>query len=135
MDDPLLVYTTFPDEDTGTRIAEALVREAAGRGAQIVCLKELFNTPYFAKSTRVEHFDLAEPVPGPVTDRFQALARELAVVIAAAAPVQPWTPATSIRPAYAESGQPVAVPTPAPDTLPPASTVLDKWKDSGTLLR
>ena len=61
--------------------AVALVRQAAARGAQIVCLKELFNTPYFAKSTRVEHFDLAEPVPGPVTDTFQALAKELAVVI------------------------------------------------------
>ena len=61
--------------------AVALIREAASRGAQIVCLKELFNTPYFAKSTRVEHFDLAQPVPGPITDTMQALAKELAVVI------------------------------------------------------
>jgi len=59
----------------------ARIREAAARGAQIVCLKELFNTTYFAKSTRIEHFDLAEPVPGPITDRMQALARELAIVI------------------------------------------------------
>ena len=57
------------------------IREAAARGAQIVCLKELFNTTYFAKSTRIEHFDLAEPVPGPITDRMQALAKELAIVI------------------------------------------------------
>ncbi len=70
-------------DDAPANVARAveLVREAARRGAQIVCLKELFNTPYFAKSTRVEHFDLAEPVPGPLTDTFQALARELAVVI------------------------------------------------------
>lgn len=69
------------DAPANVERAEALVREAARRGAQIICLKELFNTPYFAKSTKVEHFDLAEPVPGPITDRFQALAKELAVVL------------------------------------------------------
>ena len=57
------------------------VREAAKRGAQIVCLKELFNTTYFAKSTKIEHFDLAEPVPGPTTDRMQKLAKELQIVL------------------------------------------------------
>jgi N-carbamoylputrescine amidase len=57
------------------------VREAAKRGAQIVCLKELFNTTYFAKSTKLENFDLAESVPGPTTDRMQALAKELAIVL------------------------------------------------------
>src|SRR4051812_7599375 len=56
------------------------IREAAKRGAQIVCLKELFNTTYFAKSTKLEHFDLAESVPGPTTDRMQALAKELSIV-------------------------------------------------------
>src|SRR5438034_6050402 len=57
------------------------VREAATRGAQIVCLKELFNAPYFCKSQKCERFDLAEPIPGPTTDRMQALAKELAVVL------------------------------------------------------
>jgi len=57
------------------------VREAAGRGAQIICLQELFNAPYFCKSQQVERFDLAEPVPGPTTDRLAAVAKELAVVI------------------------------------------------------
>ncbi len=61
--------------------AERLIREAARRGAQIVCLKELFNAPYFCKSQQSERFDLAEPLPGPTTDVLQALARELAVVI------------------------------------------------------
>ena len=51
------------------------------RGAQIVCLKELFNAPYFCKSQKCERFDLAEPIPGPTTDRMQALAKELAVVL------------------------------------------------------
>ena len=57
------------------------IREAAERGAQIVCLQEMFNSPYFCKSQDCERFDIAEPIPGPVTDRMQALARELEVVI------------------------------------------------------
>ena len=40
------------------------IREAADRGAQIVCLQELFNSPYFCKSQKCERFDLAEPIPG-----------------------------------------------------------------------
>jgi N-carbamoylputrescine amidase len=57
------------------------IREAAGRGAQIISLQEMFNSHYFCKSQNCERFDIAEPIPGPVTDRMQALARELAVVI------------------------------------------------------
>jgi N-carbamoylputrescine amidase len=60
---------------------EAKVRDAAGRGAQIVCLKELFNAPYFAKAQRHERFDIAEPIPGPTTERMQHLARELEIVL------------------------------------------------------
>ena len=63
------------------RRAERLVREAARRGAQIICLKELFNAPYFCKSQQSDRFDLAEPIPGPTTEAMQAIARELAVVI------------------------------------------------------
>jgi N-carbamoylputrescine amidase len=61
--------------------AVARVREAASRGAQIVCLQEMFNSHYFCQSQSCERFDIAEPIPGPVTDRMQALARELEVVI------------------------------------------------------
>ena len=57
------------------------MREAAARGAQIVCLKELFNAPYFCKSQKCERFDIAEPIPGPTTDRMQALAKELGIVL------------------------------------------------------
>src|SRR5215217_9047552 len=69
------------DVDANVARAVELIRDAAKKGAQIVCLKELFNTTYFAKSTKIEHFDLAQPVPGPITDTMQALAKELAVVI------------------------------------------------------
>ena len=57
------------------------IREAASRGAQIICLEEMFNSHYFCKKQSCERFDLAEPIPGPVTDRMQALAKELEVVL------------------------------------------------------
>jgi N-carbamoylputrescine amidase len=59
----------------------ARVREAAARGAQIICLKELFNSPYFCKSQKCERFDIAETIPGPTTDVMQALAKELEIVL------------------------------------------------------
>jgi N-carbamoylputrescine amidase len=61
--------------------AEERVREAANRGAQIMCLQELFNAPYFCKAEKCERFDLAEPIPGPTVQRMQAIAKELAVVL------------------------------------------------------
>ena len=69
------------DARSNLRRAERLVRDAAGRGAQIICLKELFNALYFCKSQQCDRFDLAEPIPGPTTDAMQKLARELSVVI------------------------------------------------------
>ena len=70
-------------DDTAATVAATIerVREAAKRGAQIVCLKELFNAPYFCKSQKCERFDLAEPIPGPTTDAMQALAKELGIVL------------------------------------------------------
>jgi N-carbamoylputrescine amidase len=59
----------------------ASIREAHRRGAQIICLKELFNAPYFCKSLHVEHFNIAEPIPGPTTEALSALAAELEVVL------------------------------------------------------
>src|SRR6266576_7089786 len=61
--------------------AEARIREAAEKGAQIVCLQELFNAPYFCKSQKHERFDLAEPIPGPTIARMRKLASELEIVI------------------------------------------------------
>src|SRR5687767_15552849 len=69
------------DARSNLRRAERLIRTAAGRGAQIICLKELFNALYFCKSQQCDRFDLAEPIPGPTTDALQKLARELSVVI------------------------------------------------------
>jgi N-carbamoylputrescine amidase len=70
-------------DDTAATVAASVerIREAAARGAQIVCLKELFNAPYFCKSQQCERFDLAEPIPGPTTDTMQSLAKELGIVL------------------------------------------------------
>jgi N-carbamoylputrescine amidase len=62
--------------------AEALVRRAAGEGAQVVLLQELFETPYFCPDQKQELFALAKPFAGnPLIARFAGLARELGVVL------------------------------------------------------
>jgi len=70
-------------DDTAKNVEAAVgrIREAASRGAQIICLKELFNAPYFCKSQQCERFDLAETIPGPTTDVMQKIAKELGVVL------------------------------------------------------
>ena len=60
--------------------AEWRIREAAGKGAQIVCLQELFRSQYFCMEEKAERFDLAEPVPGPSTDALGRLALEGLVI-------------------------------------------------------
>ncbi len=71
--------------DPGENMAKALwrIREAAGRGAQIVCLQELFRSQYFCREEDARLFDLAEPIPGPSSTMLGELARELQVVIIA----------------------------------------------------
>lgn len=62
--------------------AEVLVRAAAGQGAGLILLQELFATPYFCITQRPEYFDLAAPAAGhPLIARFADLARELGVVL------------------------------------------------------
>jgi N-carbamoylputrescine amidase len=60
---------------------EAMVRQAASGGAKIIATQELFRTPYFCRTQDTALFDLAETIPGPSTDRFSALAKELGVVL------------------------------------------------------
>jgi len=61
--------------------AVAGVRDAARRGANVVCLPELFRTQYFCQREDPELFELAEPIPGPTTERFAVLARECRAVL------------------------------------------------------
>jgi len=70
------------DRDENIRKAERLTREAASRGANIVLLQELFETPYFCQKEKPEFFALAKsPQENPAVARFSALARELGLVI------------------------------------------------------
>ena len=62
---------------------ESAIREAAANGAQIVCTQELFTTEYFCRTEECDLFDLAEPVPGELTEAHRKLAAELGVVIVA----------------------------------------------------
>ena len=71
------------DPNENVARAESRAREAAGRGAQIICLQELFRSQYFCREENAELFALAEPIPGPSTEAFSKLARELKVVIVA----------------------------------------------------
>ena len=57
------------------------IRECAEQGAQLVVLQELHNALYFCQEEDVNQFDLAEPIPGPSTESFGKLAKELGVVI------------------------------------------------------
>ncbi|MCI0431101.1 MAG: N-carbamoylputrescine amidase [Rhodospirillales bacterium] len=70
------------DREENIRSAERLVREAKGKGAQIVLLQELFETPYFCQDQKQELFGLASPVEeNPAVLHFQKLAAELEVVL------------------------------------------------------
>ena len=70
------------DRDANVAIAEKLIREAAGRGAQIILIQELFETPYFCKDHISRHLELAKPLDGhPAVEHFRSLARELKVVL------------------------------------------------------
>jgi N-carbamoylputrescine amidase len=70
-----------PRENLATAMSG--IREAAGRGAQIVCLEELFRSQYFCREENHDCFDLAEPIPGPSTEALGKLAAELRVVVVA----------------------------------------------------
>jgi N-carbamoylputrescine amidase len=59
------------------------IRELAKQGAELIVLQELHNSLYFCQVEHVDNFDLAEPIPGPSTEFFGNLAKELGVVIVA----------------------------------------------------
>lgn len=71
------------DTEENLRNAIRGVREAASKGAGIVCLPELFRSQYFCREENAELFDLAEPIPGPSTEALSTVARELKVAIIA----------------------------------------------------
>lgn len=73
-------HNTADIQDNRQRLAES-IRSLAKQGAELIVLQELHNSLYFCQIENVDLFDLAETIPGPSTDFFGALARELQVVI------------------------------------------------------
>src|SRR5689334_3700733 len=69
------------DPDENLARAAARIRTAAQRGAQIVCVQELFRSQYFCREEKTDLFQLAEPIPGPTSEAFTDLAKELSVVL------------------------------------------------------
>src|SRR5260370_1193269 len=72
-----------PEPEQNLAKAIERVADAAGRGAQVVCLPELFQTQYFCQRKDHALFDLAEPIPGPTTEKISAAARKHGVVLIA----------------------------------------------------
>jgi N-carbamoylputrescine amidase len=72
-----------PEPEQNLQKAIDRVGEAAGRGAQVVCLPELFQTQYFCQREDASLFDLAEPIPGPSTARLAETAKKHGTVLVA----------------------------------------------------
>jgi N-carbamoylputrescine amidase len=79
----LVQMSMSADADENLRKAVARVGEAKSKGADVVCLPELYRSPYFCQKEDARLFDLAEPVPGPSTEALGRAAREAGVVVVA----------------------------------------------------
>src|SRR5579885_2693479 len=79
----LIQMSTSADPDKNLEHAIAQVRQAAERGAQVICLPELFQTQYFCQREDASLFDLAEPIPGPTSNKLSAVAKQLHIVLIA----------------------------------------------------
>jgi beta-ureidopropionase len=77
-----LVQTSWTgDKESMIKAHEEYARQAAAAGAKVICFQELFYGPYFCQKQDAEYYEYAESVPGPTTERFAALARELGMVM------------------------------------------------------
>ena len=76
----LQLHITADVADNKRRLAEGII-DLANRGAELIVLQELHNTLYFCQVEDVDNFDLAETIPGPSTDFYGKLAKDLGVVI------------------------------------------------------
>ncbi|MEV6348890.1 nitrilase-related carbon-nitrogen hydrolase [Actinoplanes sp. NPDC051851] len=77
-----LVQTNWTgDKESMIKAHEAYAREAAAQGAKVICFQELFYGPYFCQVQDAAYYEYAESIPGPTTERFQALAAELGMVM------------------------------------------------------
>lgn len=79
----LVQMSCSADVEANKQKAIAGIKEAAAKGAQLICLQELFTSLYFCDVEDHSNFNLGESIPGPTTDLLQPLAKELGVVIIA----------------------------------------------------
>jgi len=79
----LVQMTCAPEPEANMKKAIARITEAAKRGAQVVCLQELFRSQYFCQTEDIDLFKLAEPIPGPSTEALSRVARKHKIVIIA----------------------------------------------------
>jgi N-carbamoylputrescine amidase len=79
----LVQMSATPDPEKNLQRAIDRLHQAAAKGAQIVCLPELFQTQYFCQREDAVLFDLAEPIPGPTTARLSEIAKQLRIVLVA----------------------------------------------------
>jgi len=79
----LVQTSTTGDRDANVAKAVEKIREAGKRGATLVCLEELFASPYFCQVEDASLFDLAEPIPGPTVNAISSAAREARVTVVA----------------------------------------------------
>ena len=79
----LVQMTCAPDPAANMKKAIARIADAAKRGAQVVCLQELFRSQYFCQTEDIELFKLAETIPGPSTEALSKVARRHKIVIVA----------------------------------------------------
>lgn len=79
----LVQMSCTADKENNIQKAIAKVKAAAAAGAQIVCLQELFTSLYFCDMEDYDNFKLGESIPGPTTEIFSSLAKELGIVIIA----------------------------------------------------
>jgi beta-ureidopropionase len=69
------------DKSSMIDLHEQYAREAADRGAQVICFQELFYGPYFGIVQDQKYYEYTESIPGPTIERFQAVAKELGLVM------------------------------------------------------
>ena len=70
-------------EDVRENLSKAVdkIQDAARLGAQIICLPELFTTPYFPQHEKLEMFEYAEKIPGPTTSEMSKVARKNKIIL------------------------------------------------------
>jgi N-carbamoylputrescine amidase len=79
----LIQLNAFDQKQMNLDLTTSEIKKAAGAGANIVCLQELFASKYFCDKEDLRNFDLAEEIPGPTTYHFQKIAKEYNIVIIA----------------------------------------------------